>query len=181
MFKSDSEVKEMLEHKNNGTKVIGIGKGGSNNSGGNGKGSKERLTTEEKSEIGTLATLIGTGYTAELTGEHKSAVSHYKNGINGNGTVNADLREENNKRLNTIREKAIDKATLFMNMLNEEKALKMKGKDLATVADKMVNIFDKLGPKSPLNIERATVIFHAPRVRKSEDYNIIDVEPIVSN
>lgn len=181
MFKSDEETERMLEHKNNGTKVIGIGKGGNVNSGGNGKGSEKRLTIEEKSEIGTLATLIGIGYTAELTGEHKSAVSHYKNGINGNGNVNKELREENNKRLNIIRNEAINKVELFMNMLNEEKAAKMKGKDLASTAEKMVNIFDKLGPKSGINIERATVIFHAPRVRKPEDYQIIDVEPIVSN
>lgn len=187
MFKSDEEVNKMLDHENNGTKrnlptveIKGQGKGSNPNSGGNAGGKREKLDIETKSEIAVLANLIGTKNTAEMIDKHPSAVSHYKNGHDGLMTRNPELIERTNSKINAIKADVLDKAGMFLSFLDEEKAAKMKGTALATCANKMVEIHDRLTPKIQGPNLGVTVIFHAPRQRSSQDYSIIEVEPIAA-
>ena len=182
MFKSDEEVDKMLDHENNGTRVSikGNGKGSNPNSGGNAGAKRENLDTETKAEIAVLASLIGNKKTAEMIDKHPSAVSHYANGHDGLMTRNVDLVERTNAKIDRIKSEVIDKAGMFLSFLDEEKAKKMKGSALASVADKMVSIHDKLTPKIITPNLGVNIIFHAPRQRNSKDYSVIEVEPIAA-
>jgi hypothetical protein len=178
MFKSDEEIEVMLKHPNNGAKVIGIGKGSSPNSGGHADGNHIARTTEEKSDIAVLGSLIGNKLAGPMLGVSSHRVSQYKHGHNGNGVINPELVKENELRLGTIRSRAIDKVELFMEMLSTDKAIKMRGRDMASAAEKFVNIYEKLGPKTHQDGNNIQIIFHAPKVRVSTDYQVIDVEAL---
>ena len=177
IFKTDEEVERILTHKDNKVNHKTIGKG-------NGRVNIPETYTprpvEEKANIGVLATLIGNKAAAELTGVQPSQVSKYKNGVKN--TIDSvipdkELRSELSNRLDPIRNKAIDKVSLFLEMLTPEKMTKMKGRDMASSAKSLVEVYDKLGPKvdNPL-LNAKTVIFYSPKVKESHDYPVINVE-----
>ena len=177
MFKSDAEVESLLNHPNNKAIVIGMGKGNSLNSTRGTDVSRTKRTTEEKSDIAVLGELLGNRVAGPMMGVSSDRVSLYRSGRTGT-RIDEDLRVENAKRLDTIRTKAIDKVELFLEMLNNDKAIKMRGRDMAASAEKMVNIFEKLGPKVNQPGSNIQIIFHAPKVRASVDYQAIDVEAV---
>lgn len=182
MFKSDEEVEKMVNHENNATRVSikGNGKGSNPNSGGNAGEKREKISIEEKTQIAVLAHLIGNKETANLMDKHESAVSHYKNGHDGLGTRNPELIERTNSKINDIKRDVLDKAGMFLSFLDEEKAKKMKGVALASAASKMVDIHDRLTPKVIQPNLGVNIVFHAPRQRSSQDYQVISVEPIAA-
>ena len=179
MFKSDEEAETLLSHPNNGmSKHTFIGRGNNPNCGGNGNGSGSRLTIQDKADIGMLASLVGNKAAAELIGENPTAVSHYKNGVNGLGKPEAGTMAATKNRFSPIRESALDKVEMLLNVINDDKANQLDAKGAAIAAEKMVSIVEKLGPKVPL-IEKAVINFYSPKLRESSSYPIIDVEPIV--
>jgi hypothetical protein len=177
MFKSDEEVETLLSHPNNGiTKHVFIGRGNNPNCGGHGNGSESRLSIQDKADIATLALLVGNKAAAELTGEHPANVSQIKNGKNGLGKPESGTRAATDRKIGAIKSAALDKVDILLGVINEDKISELGAKDAATTAEKMINIFDKLGPKTPV-IEKANVIFYSPKIRESSSYPIIDVEP----
>ena len=179
MFKSDEETMILLSHPNNGiSKHTFIGRGNNPNCGGNGIGSGSRLTIQDKADIGVLASLVGNKAAAELIGEEYSAVSKYKNGINGLGKSESGTKAAIANRFAPIRDSALDKVAMLLNVINADKADKLDAKGAAIAAEKMVSIVEKLGPKVPM-IEKAVINFYSPKLRESSSYPIIDVEPIV--
>jgi hypothetical protein len=179
MFKSDEEVETLLNHPNNGIiKHSFIGRGNNPSSIGHGNGSGSRLSIQDKADIATLALLVGNKTAAELTGEHPAHVSQIKNGKDGLGRPESGTRAATDRRIGIIKESALDKVDLLLGIISEDKISDgtIGVKDAASTAEKLVNIFDKLGPKTP-NIERANIVFYSPKVREAASYPIIDVEP----
>jgi len=182
MFKSDEEVDRMLSHSRNGARVSILGVGNSPGSHGNNYVGAVRRTTEEKADIAVLANLLGNQATSEMLSLTPPRVSHIKNGLDGKGKPDQKLKEVIDGRLSHLRNRALDKVELFMEMLSTEKSLKMKGRDLASSAERFVNIYEKLGPRNanPAGLS-VQVIFHAPRIKESSDYQTIDVEANVGD
>ena len=180
IFRDDSEIDRILNHENNKVNHKTIGQGNNQTT------RKEEYTKrplEEKANIGVLATLLGNKATSDLTGVDPTQVSAYKNATkaigNGVNIKDQELKSELSDRLAPIRNRALDKVDLFMEILSSEKALKMKGRDLASAAKNMVEIYDKLGPKvdNPL-FQARTVVFYSPKVRESIDYPVIEIEAV---
>lgn len=181
MFKTDAEVEELLNHSNNRVRVEhkGNGQGQNPNSGGHasddGK-SYQKLPLEDKARIGTLASLIGNKNTSTLTGISEPRVSQFKNGMNGSH-ADPELRKELKGQKDEIQKTALNKVDIFLGMLTEDRISGMDTKDIASSAAKMVDIYDKLGPKNPNVGANVSIQFFAPRLRDINDMAVIEVEP----
>lgn len=175
LYKSDEEIEVMLSHPNNHARVALLGKGNHFKRDTPHKVHEFR-TVEEKSNIAVLGTLIGNKATGEMMGIDPGRVGNYKNGSDGNGRMNPSLAKENGSRLDSIRTRALDKVELFMEMLTTEKALKMKGRDMASAAEKFVNVFERLGPKVPVSDRGINIVFFAPKIKEGSEYPVIEVE-----
>jgi hypothetical protein len=182
MYKSDDEIEALLNHKNNKVSHKGIGYGGNPNSGGHAGDNKttyEKIPLEEKAKLGTLAALIGNKNTAELTGLPTARISQFRNGKNGS-KVDESLKMALLERKDKIQDTCISKVDMFLSMLTEDRVESMDTKDIASSAEKIVNIYDKLGPKNPNAGNQIMIQFYAPKMREVADMVTIEVEPTVN-
>lgn len=181
MFKTDAEVEELLNHSNNRVRIDhkGNGQGQNPNSGGHASDDGKsylKLPVEEKAKVGTLASLIGNKNTSALTGIGETRVSQLKRGMNGS-KADPELRKELAEQKSEIQKTALSKVDIFMSMLTEDRISGMDTKDIATSAAKMVDIYDKLGPKNPNIGANVSIQFFAPKLRDINDMAVIEVEP----
>lgn len=177
MFKSDEEIEALVGHKNNRAVIRILGNGQDDRADRTPKSeTRERLSLETKTQIGVLAEILGVKGTAELTGKSRGVVGHIKNGENGIGKADPTLKAAIEDANSQVRTKALSKADQFLEMLGIERDLSDSVK-IATVAEKVVNIFDKLAPKNPLaNLQAANIVFYAPRQLDTRDYPVLEVE-----
>jgi hypothetical protein len=182
MFKSDDEIDVLLNHKNNGIVHRGLGKGQNPNSGGHAGDNKhtyDKIELEDKAKLGTLAAIIGNKNASELTGVHPVRLSQFKNGMNGS-KPDEELRPKLLERKAEIQETCISKVDLFLGMLTADRIEAMDTKDIAGSAEKIVNIYEKLGPKNPDAGNKIMIQFFAPKVRELDEMQVIEVEPAVN-
>jgi hypothetical protein len=178
MFRSDSEIETLLSHENNRAVAIKIiGQGQDFRADRTPKSeTRERLSLEAKTRIGVLASVIGVKATSELTGKNQSQVSNIKAGLTGSRGEDKPLKASLLPARNELQEKALSKADSFLEMLGVGQDLNDAVKT-ALVAEKIVNIYDKLAPKNALPIGATTnIVFYAPRQLETKDYPIIEVE-----
>ncbi len=183
MFLSDSETERLLEHENNGKvesaprveiKIIGQGQDDRVNR--TPGPIREKLSLEEKVNIGLLASVLGVKTTAEMVDKSPGMVGRIKNGKNGVNHPDQELRAELELRKEGIQSKALEKADMFLEMLGIGQELSDNLK-AASVAEKVVNIYEKLAPKKDFLIDNRTqVIFYAPKVKESSEYPLLEVE-----
>lgn len=179
MFKEDKEIETLLNHQNN---ILhkSVGQGKSLFPKHNGIGSASRLTIQEKADIGTLANIIGSKAAAEMVGEDPGSVNRLKNAKTIYNGEDRNLKTVMDKRLEPIRNTAIDKVDLLLGIISEAKASDLGIRDAAIAADKLVSIYEKLTPGlGKVNIDRSNVVFYSPRVRELKDYNVLEVEPTI--
>ena len=82
--------------------------------------------------------------------------------------------EKEKKIEDQVKEAAVGKLMSALNLLTPEKMNDASAKDLATIADRMAGVSDKMTPKTLVNGDR-TLIIYAPRTKSEEDYVTIDV------
>jgi hypothetical protein len=169
MFKTDEEITKILTHKNNNTilhKTIGSGNHGN---GGNKNGTAWKpLLPEEKAEAVIFSHFFGVKAAGELVGKPHSEISRFKD----QRLVKMELKD----RISGIQEKVLDKVDCFLEMVSAEKDLSDSLK-AATVAEKVVNIYERLSPKvPPTGPMTQQIIFYAPKLRPQEDYPVIEME-----
>lgn len=175
MFKTDEEAEFLLGHANNSVshKTIGTGQHGN---GGARSGSYEKIDSEARARIGVLATLFGDKAAGELTSKPRGYATKFRNGQNLAGKPDESLERELISRRGVIQEKALEKADQFLEMLGIGSDLSDSMKQ-ASIAEKVVNIYEKLQPKTPsLNLQAAQIVFYAPKIKETNDYPIIEVE-----
>ena len=180
LFKTDEEVEELLNHKNNRIKAeVSVKTLGSGNHGNHDKGDKKAgeqvRGPEEQSQIGVLAHLIGNKATTVLTGVGATQVSQHKNGKNSNNTVVPELVEEKEARLDLLGDKAMSKVDMFLELLDEEKMLELKAKDIPQAASRMMDIADKIKRRNQVREDEAKasrpqIHFYAPVQMKVDQY-----------
>lgn len=176
MFKSDEEVETLIGHKNNHAQIKIIGQGQDDRADRRNSGKRELLTPDQKVQIATLASVLGVKATSELTGKNQSQVSNLKNGKNGVGIKDQELSAEIDNFKESLRTKALSKADQFLEMLGIGGDLASDLKS-AAIAEKVVNIYEKLTPKKEVvQDNRTQIVFYAPRVKESSEYPVIEVE-----
>jgi hypothetical protein len=176
MFRSDTEIEELLNHSNNKAIVKIIGQGQDDRKSRAPNGIRETLSVETKAQIGTLASILGVKRTVELTGKNESQVSNYSRGKNGVGKPDPELASALEDSKGKIQEKVLSKADLFLDMLDIGKDSRENVLN-ATIAEKVVNIYEKLAPKNQLpNINQANIILYAPKQLETHDYPVLEVE-----
>jgi hypothetical protein len=178
IYKTDEEVEILLNHPKNGLKKIDvevkiIGKG--NHGGqGNGSGKRRDLSIEDKTQIATLAHLIGGKATSEITGTHATHVSQLKNGRNSNSQPEPEVLARMGERIEKISDKALEKVGALIEMFSEEKASELKASEIPGAAEKMAGIFEKISKHNQdLGIganSKPTVILYAPRQINIDQY-----------
>lgn len=189
VFKTDEEVEKLLAHPNNGInkikaavdvkiKTLGTGNHGNHDRGNGKKNGNQLRAVEDKADVGVLANLVGNKAAGQLLGVGSTQVSEYKHGRNGSHKSDPNLKSELESRLSFLEEKAVDKVELFLEMISEEKALEMKAGEMASSAEKMVNVLDKLrrrNDKDGANLVRPQIIIHGPALVKSDNYIVKEV------
>jgi predicted transcriptional regulator len=180
-FRDSEEVDRLLGHDNNASKVIDVEVKnvikGSGNHGKHDRGDKregEQLRdTESKADVGVLAEILGNKTAGALLGIGPTQVSQYKNGKNGSNVTDIELRKEMDQRLGVLEEKAVDKIDLFLEMINNERVEALKANDMASSAEKMVNVLDKLRRRNEKSTELANkpiIHIHGPAMVKADQY-----------
>ena len=168
MFKTDEQVIKLLSHKNNNTvlhKTIGSGNHGN---GGSKGGPINPLSPEEKAEAVIFSQFFGVKAAGELVGKPHGEISRFKD----QKLVKRELKD----RISGIQERVLDKVDAFLEMVSEEKDLSDSIK-AATVAEKVVNIYERLAPKTPqLGVVANQVVFYAPKLNPAEEYPVIEME-----
>ena len=119
MFKTDSEIERMLGHENNGqvSTIKIIGQGQDDRANRRPTGNREKLSLEEKVNIGLLASVLGIKTTAELVGKTPGMTGRIAAGKNGVNHPDLELRSELDSRKEGIQSKALEKADMFLEML----------------------------------------------------------------
>jgi len=178
MYKTDEEIEELLNHKNNGLvkhKIIGSGNHGNHSST---KQPDKKRTTEEKVEVAVLANLIGVKAAAVATDNHESTVSKFSRGLGTNNRPEVELVNGIEKRLGSVSEKVVDKVDILMEIFAEEKMAELKPNELPVAIEKMVSVVEKINKingKDGSNSSRPVVIIHAPRQQPLEQYILKEV------
>lgn len=183
LYKSDEEVDELLNHQNNSippktveVKIIGSGNHGNHDKGNKKNGNGEQVRgPEAQSQIGTLAHLVGNKAASALTGVGETQVSQHKNGKNSNNKVVTELVEESESRLDSLGNLAVDKVEMFLELLDEDKMLELKAKDIPAAASKMMDIADKIKRRNQVHVDevrasRPQIHFYAPVQMKVDQY-----------
>ena len=182
LYKSDEEVDKLLNHDNNTipnnveVKIIGSGNHDNHDKGSKKNGNGEQIRgAEDQSQIGVLAKLIGNKATSALTGVGPTQVSQHKNGKNSNNKVVSELVEEQEAKLDFLGQKAIDKVDAFLELLDEDKMLELKAKDIPAAASKMMDIADKIKRRNQVHVDedrasRPQIHFYAPVQMKVDQY-----------
>lgn len=182
-FVTSEFVEELLRHENNSVrkmnaevafKILGSGNHGNHGKGEGSKRAGEQLRgVEEKADVAVLAKLIGNKATGQMLGIGKTQVSQYSRGINGSNELDPALREEVENRLGILEEKAVGKVELFLDMIRAEETVHLAPDKLASSAEKMTNVLDKLRRRNEKAENRASqpiVHLHGPTMIKSETY-----------
>ena len=168
MFKTDEEVITLLSHKNNNTvlhKTIGAGNHGN---GGAKGGNYSPLLPEEKADAVIFSHFFGVEAAGKLIDKPHGEISRFKN----QRLVKMELKD----RISGVQEKVLDKVDAFLDMVSAEKDLSDSIK-AATVAEKVVNIYERLAPKNPtLGIQANQIVFYAPKLKPAEEYPVIEME-----
>lgn len=175
MYKTDDEVAELLNHKNNGLvkiKIIGQGNHG-NQSHAPKDYSDAKDTTEKKAEVAVIATLVGQKMAAAITNTHPATVNKLVNGKNTNNDPDPALVSEVDKRLGRISDKAAEKVEVLLDIFAEDKMDGLKASEVPVAAEKLMNIIEKVRKGNDRNgggVSRPVVIIHAPQQQTIEQY-----------
>lgn len=152
VFKTDEEIKALLEHPNNGLNkvkvhIIGSGNHG-NQSHDDKKAGNQHRSTESKAQVAILAEVLDSNKVAgELLGVGPTQVSQYRSGKNANNIVDAELVRARNEKLNGITKKVVDRVDTLMDIFVEEKLADLKASEIPGAAEKLIGIFDKINRK----------------------------------
>ena len=178
MFKSDEEVNRILNHPMN-VAIKGIGRPDPHKTGLRpGDTRRDPLTKDEKVQVGTIARILGSKATGELLDLDRGHVTRIREGLDCNykAEIGSDVKEKIEDNLAPIRTKALASVDFLIDVMNS-KADKLPASKAASAAKNMVDIYDKLGPKNGgIGIHATQVVFYAPRVLKSQDYLVQEVE-----
>ena len=177
IFKDDAEVKDLLEHKNNGAALINrkfLGSGNHHNHDTSNKRAGEQLRdTESKVDVAVLAEVVGNRNASLLTNVHESAISKYSRGLNASNDEDPELKKELDRRLDLIERKAVDVVDLFLKSINQEKVLELDAGKMAASAEKAINVVDKIrrrNDKEGANVHLPTINLYGPTLMKVENF-----------
>jgi len=185
-FKSDEEVLSLLENSSHGNgndekmgpialikhKAIGSGNHENHDRGDKKKG-KQLRDTEDKADVAVLAEVVGNRAAGALLGVGETQVSQYKNGRNASNITDPELVDSTDKRLGILEETTIDKVDLFLSLIQDDKVAELSADKLASSADKMVNVLDKLRRRNEKKEERAklpNIIIQGPAMVSMDQY-----------
>lgn len=119
---------------------------------------------------------------AESFGISPSSVSAYTNGANSTSSYHRPdekLNDANNAARAKIALKAQKKLKMTLRHLTEDKLIGADAREISGVAKDMATIYDKMQPKSdPRDVSQVNFILYQPPMKKIEDYDIVDVEPV---
>jgi hypothetical protein len=169
MFKTDQEIETLLSHQNNNTiihKTLGAGNHGN---GGNRNGVKWKpIPPETKADAIIFSHFFGVEAAGKMIGKPAGEISRFKD----QRLVKMELKD----RISGIQEKVLDKVDTFLEMVSGEKELSDSIK-AATVAEKVVNIYERLSPKVPTGgAMTQQIIFYAPKLKPQDEYPVIEME-----
>lgn len=181
ILKDDAEAERILHHPDNVIhRMIGSGNHGAQVQGL--RGPKRVLGLEGRSEIASLAKIIGVKNTSEITGLSTGQVSNYKNGYVATGHERQKSEEQietTEKKvgdtLNPVREKMLEKIMQLVGVITDEKLEKLSIGSATASAERLANVFERIGPKSPMfTADKQQVIFISPPQKPTSEYITLD-------
>lgn len=179
-LKTDKEIEDLLNHKNNSlnkVKIKVIGKGNHGNQG-NVNGTPNDRNKDNHATVAVISELIGGKGAASLFNMSESTVSNYRNGKNAAGAVDAVLQDKVESKLNKINEKIVDKVDQLLEIFAEEKMEELKAGEIPSSIEKLINTHDKVNRRHEKMPEtnRPQVLLWAPKQINIENYVSQEVE-----
>lgn len=175
-IKSDKEIEELLNHKNNTLKKVGvevkiIGSGNHGN-GGAPKGSKYDRNKDNHSTIAVTAELIGDKGAAQLLGTSQAQVSKYRRGLNSSNDPDPELQELTERKLGRISTKVVDKVDQLLELFADDRMNDLQPKEMPGAIEKLVNTYDKINRRHEKGdgSNRPQVILYAPKQINISEY-----------
>lgn len=178
-IKSDDEIEDLLNHKNNSlhkldvqVKIIGSGNHGNG-------GSKSHKTPDKNKDnhatLAVTAELIGVRKAGELFKTSESTVSNYKNGLNAIRDQDPELQQKIDEKLGKISNKIVDKVDILLDIFAEEKMGELKAGEVPSSVEKLVSTMDKINRRNErMNGDnggfRPQVILYAPKQINISEY-----------
>jgi predicted transcriptional regulator len=171
--KSDAEVEELLNHRNNSlrktnvnvaVKIIGSGNHGNHSKDNKNRGHQDR-DKDNHATIAVMAELIGGKNTSDLLGVHPSSVSKYRNGKTNSNDVDPVLIEKTEEKLGKINTKIVDKVGQLLEIFAEDKMEDLKAGEIPSSVEKLVNTYDKINRRHEKldNSVKPQVVLYAPK------------------
>ena len=129
---------------------------------------------EFQAEVAALAHTKTVREVAEKTGVSEGQITNWKHGTTDGVKANPKLIQETEKRLDTVRDTALDKMMIALGVMTEEKMKDLSVKDAAWVADTMAGVIDKTSKKAPAFVG-AQVIIMAPTQKEESKFQVVEV------
>ena len=129
---------------------------------------------EFQAEVAALAHRKTIREVAEKVGVSEGQVSNWKHGSTDGETLNTKLIESTERKLEGVRDTALDKLMLALGVIDEEKIEKLSVKDAAAVAESMAGIIDRTTKKVPV-FNAAQVIIMAPQQKEESKFQVVEI------
>ena len=114
---------------------------------------------------------------ANALGLDKNSVAQNKHGRTVHGRENPELKSRLETDLSTVRDKAMDRLLMSLDLLDDDKIGKASAKDISSISSNMAKVMQSTLPKDSNNRLQAQLIVYAPSFVNRAEYEVIEVGP----
>ena len=114
---------------------------------------------------------------ADALGMDKNSVAQNKHGRTAHGKENPELKDRLERDLGHVRDKAMDRLLMSLDLLDDDKIGKASAKDISSISSNMAKVMQSTLPKDSNNRLQAQLIVYAPSFVNRAEYEVIEVGP----
>ena len=114
---------------------------------------------------------------ANALGLDKNSVAQNKHGRTVHNKENPELKDRLERDLAHVRDKAMDRLLMSLDLLDDDKIGKASAKDISSISSSMAKVMQSTLPKDSNNRLQAQLIVYAPSFVNRQEYEVIEVGP----
>ena len=114
---------------------------------------------------------------ANALGLDKNSVAQNKHGRTVHNKENPELKDRLERDLVHVRDKAMDRLLMSLDLLDDDKLGKASAKDISSISSSMAKVMQSTLPKDSNNRLQAQLIVYAPSFVNRAEYEVIEVGP----
>jgi hypothetical protein len=134
------------------------------------------FTDAERSLGAALARIDTANNVAKVIGCTKNPIKNWKMGrTSDNSAMNPALVNETTRKLNNIRDVAMDKLLASMGIIDDESLAEINAKDASIIAANMSKVVERTLPKDAEGGPKVQVIMYAPQQTNIESFQVVEI------